>query len=76
MLASQIIRSLPEALDWMVLFDLSTLRRLVAEEAVRGKFFLPEDTDLGLYSHLVLGTLARLMLGERRGQLAWLGGEV
>ena len=41
MLASQIIRSLPESLDWMVLFDLSTLRQLVADEAVRGMFFLP-----------------------------------
>ena len=35
MLASQILRSLPESLDWMVLFDLSTLRQLVADEAVR-----------------------------------------
>ena len=54
MLASQIIRSLPESLDWMVLFDLSTLRRLATDETVRGMFFLPQSTDLDLHSHVVL----------------------
>lgn len=127
-LASQIIRSLPESLDWMVLFDLSTLRRLAADETVRSMFFLPQSTDLEPHSHVVLtsrgtvaadregsrlidpasgavfrtgeteaclyrrfsarfdlvpvkiprerlpgGVLARLMLGERQGQLLWLG---
>lgn len=45
----------------MVLFDLSTLRKLVADTSVRGMFFLPESTDLDLHSHVVLtsqGTLA------------------
>ena len=36
MLASQIIRGLPESLDGLGLFDLSTLRQLVGDEAVRG----------------------------------------
>jgi hypothetical protein len=60
-LASQIIRSLPESLEWMVLFDLSTLRRLAADETVRDMFFLPQSTDLDLHSHIVLtsqGTVA------------------
>ena len=35
MLAAQIIRNLPGSLDWTVLFDLSTLRGLVADETVR-----------------------------------------
>jgi hypothetical protein len=45
----------------MVLFDLSTLRKLVADTSVRGMFFLPESTELDLHSHVVLtsqGTLA------------------
>jgi hypothetical protein len=65
-LASQIIRSLPESLDWMVLFDLSTLRRMATDETVRGMFFLPQSTDLDPHSHIVLtsrGTVA----AEREG---------
>ena len=68
MLASQIIRSLPESLEWMVLFDLSTLRRLAADETVRGMFFLPQSTDLDLHSHVVLtsrGTVAADREGAR-----------
>jgi hypothetical protein len=53
-LGSQIIRSLPESLDWMVLFDLSTLRRMTADETIRGMFFLPQSTALDLHSHVVL----------------------
>lgn len=68
MLASEIIRSLPDSLDWMVLFDLSTLRRLVADEVVRGMFYLPESTDLDPHSHVVLtsqGTLTAAREGSR-----------
>jgi hypothetical protein len=71
-LASQIMRSLPESLDWMVLFDLSTLRQLVADEAVMGMFFLPECTDLYLHSHVILtsqGTLAAAREGYMFGRL-------
>jgi hypothetical protein len=67
-LASQIIRSLPESLEWMVLFDLSTLRRLAADETVRGMFFLPQSTDLDLHSHVILtsrGTVAADREGSR-----------
>jgi hypothetical protein len=67
-LASQIIRSLPESLDWMVLFDLSTLRRMAADETIRGMFFLPQSTDLDLHSHVVLtsrGTVAADREGSR-----------
>ncbi len=38
----------------MVLFDLSTLRRMAADETIRGMFFLPQSTDLDLHSHVVL----------------------
>jgi hypothetical protein len=67
-LASQIIRSLPESLEWMVLFDLSTLRRLATDETVRGMFFLPQSTELDLHSHVVLtsqGTVAADREGSR-----------
>jgi hypothetical protein len=67
-LASQIIRSLPESLEWMVLFDLSALRRLATDETVRGMFYLPQSTDLDLHSHVVLtsqGTVAADREGSR-----------
>jgi hypothetical protein len=38
----------------MVLFDLSTLRRMAADETIRGMFFLTQSTDLNLHSHVVL----------------------
>ena len=68
MLASEIIRSLPDSLDWMVLFDLSTLRKLVADATIRGMFFLPKNTNLDRHSHVVLtdqGTLAAAQDGSR-----------
>ena len=63
MLASEIIRSLPGSLEWMVLFDLSTLRRLAVDETVRAMYSLPRGMDLDPYSHVVLtsrGTLVAL----------------
>jgi len=125
-LASQIIRSLPESLDWMVLFELSTLRRLAAdilasvnEDGSFGLYDVPVSTALAIlaltslgvggeavrrarlrladlimpdgswpssipfYSAVKIprerlpgGVLARLMLGERQGQLLWLEGGV
>ena len=47
----------------MVLFDLSTLRRLAADETVRAMYSLPRGMDLDPYSHVVLtsrGTLVAL----------------
>ena len=47
----------------MVLFDMSTLRRLVADEVVKAMYFLPRGMDLDWYSHVVLtsqGTLVAL----------------
>src|SRR5215212_11622621 len=52
----------------MVLFDLSTLRRMAADETVRGMFFLPQGTDLDPHSHVVLtsrGTVAAEQEGSR-----------
>jgi len=52
----------------MVLFDLSTLRRLVADTSVKGMFFLPESTDLDRHSHVVLtsqGTLTAAREGAK-----------
>jgi len=67
-LVSRIIRSLPESLDWMVLFDLSTLRRMASDETVRGMFFLPQSADLDPHSHVILtsrGTVAAEREGSR-----------
>jgi hypothetical protein len=52
----------------MVLFDLSTLRRMAADETVRAMFFLPQTTDLDPHSHVVLtsrGTVAAEREGSR-----------
>ncbi len=38
---SEILRGLPGALDWRVLFDLPALRGLIADPVVRGMFSLP-----------------------------------
>ena len=46
-----------------MLFDLSTLRRLAADETVRAMYSLPRGMDLDPYSHVVLtsrGTLVAL----------------
>ncbi len=40
-LMSEILRGLPGALDWRVLFDLPALRGLIADPVVRGMFSLP-----------------------------------
>jgi hypothetical protein len=52
----------------MVLFDLSTLRRMATDETVRGMFFLPQGTDLDPHSHIILtsrGTVAAEREGSR-----------
>lgn len=54
MLVSEILHSLPESLEWMVLFNLSTIRPLATDATVRRMFFLQENIELALYSHVVL----------------------
>lgn len=54
MLISEILSALPASLEWMVLFNLSTVRPLSDDATVRQMFFLPKDLELELYSHVIL----------------------
>lgn len=61
MLVSEILHSLPESLEWMVLFNLSAIRPSVVDTTVKRMFFLPENTELDLYSHVVLTSMGTLL---------------
>src|SRR5438046_4516524 len=54
MQVSEILRALPASFPWMVLFHLEPLRPLAEEQTIREMFFLPAQTDLDAYSHVVL----------------------
>ena len=54
MLISEILSVLPASLEWMVLFNFSAIRPLTNDATVKQMFFLPENTNLNLYSHVVL----------------------
>ncbi|MGF1470869.1 MAG: hypothetical protein ACFB50_03900 [Rubrobacteraceae bacterium] len=71
---SEIVRGLPGTLGWMVLFDLSKLRRMIADPTVREMFFLPESTDLELYSHVVLTSGGQLLASRNGSGLVRPGG--
>ncbi len=68
-LTSQILRRLPGALDWMVLFDLPALRGLIADPVIMGMFSLTQDADLGLYSHVVLTSRGPLVASREGSSL-------
>jgi hypothetical protein len=62
MRVSDILQNLPAALEWMVLFNLSTIRRLANDDpVVRAMFFLPPDTALDPYSHVILSSDGHLL---------------
>jgi hypothetical protein len=61
MLVSEILHSLPGSLEWMVLFNLSTIRSSIVDTSVKRMFFLPESTELNLYSHVVLTSMGPLL---------------
>lgn len=54
MLISEITQILPASLEWMVLFDLATLKSLADDNTVKQMFFLPESVQLDLFSHVIL----------------------
>ena len=68
-LTSEILRGLPGALDWMVLFDLPALRGLISDIIVRNMFSLPQDANLGLYSHVVLTSRGPLIASREGSSL-------
>lgn len=61
MFVSEILQKLPAALDWMVLFNLNPLRQLGDDPLIRAMFFLPAETPLEAYSHVILSSQGHLL---------------
>lgn len=61
MLVSQILRFLPESLEWMVLFDLPAIQKLTDETIIKAMYHLPEEVHLQPYSHVVLTSAGRFL---------------
>jgi hypothetical protein len=61
MLISKILSALPASLEWMVLFKFSAIRSLADDATVRQMFFLQNDLDLELYSHVILTSNGRFL---------------
>jgi hypothetical protein len=61
MQVSEILRLLPESLEWMVLFNLSAIRELTDEHTIKAMYHLPMETDLAPYSHVVLSSGGRFL---------------
>lgn len=67
--ARDVLALLPAALDWMVLFRLSELRRVADEATVRAMFFLRPQDVLDGVSHVVLTSRGRCLALEAGGPL-------
>lgn len=61
MLISKILQLLPANLEWMVLFNLPAVRPIAGDEVTRAMYFLPENTALEQYSHVVLSSQGRYL---------------
>jgi len=64
MSATDILRSLPASLDWMVLFRLSAIRRWAQDAYMKAMFFLPEQIDLGPFSYVVRTSPGRYLVPQ------------
>jgi hypothetical protein len=54
MLVSEILKLLPNSVEWMVLFNLSTVGQITNHDTIRAMYHLPADIPLDPYSHAVL----------------------
>lgn len=54
-----ILESLPDELEWIVLFRLSAIRALVDDATIRRMYFLPADVSLADFSHVILSSGGR-----------------
>lgn len=64
MLVSEILRLLPESLEWMVLFNLSAIGKLTDANTIRAMYHLPPETPLEPYSHVVLTSQGRFLAAQ------------
>ncbi len=69
MLISEILKTLPAPLEWMVLFNLSAIRTLADETTIEAMYHLPTTLDLDSYSHVVLCNEGRFLAYGDRPQL-------
>ncbi|ARV58829.1 hypothetical protein BZZ01_09430 [Nostocales cyanobacterium HT-58-2] len=69
MLVSEILHTLPASLEWMVLFNLSTIRELADGATTRAMYHLPEEIDLQPYSHVVLTSFGRFLALHNESKL-------
>jgi len=61
MLVSEILYTLPASLEWMVLFNLSSIRTFVNEDIIKAMYHLPTEINLTPYSHVVLANSGRFL---------------
>ena len=61
MLVSKILQFLPADLEWMVLFNLPAVRPIAGDEVTKSMYFLPENTALDKYSHVILSSQGRYL---------------
>ncbi|MEH1830132.1 MAG: hypothetical protein V7L22_33145 [Nostoc sp.] len=69
MKVTEILKTLPAPLEWMVLFDLSRLYPITDIPTIRAMFHLPTNLDLSDYSHVVLANSGRFLAYEERSRL-------
>lgn len=61
MLISEILHILPANLNWMVLFDLASIRQVTDESVIKAMYHLPGTIDLSPYSHVVLANIGHFL---------------
>ncbi|AFY58619.1 hypothetical protein Riv7116_6270 [Rivularia sp. PCC 7116] len=69
MLVSEILRFLPDSLEWMVLFDLPAIQKLTNLSTIKAMYHLPEDIDLEPHSHIVLTSAGRFLAFQNQLKL-------
>ncbi len=69
MLVSTILKMLPAPLEWMVLFNLSAIRKVASPTTIRAMYHLPDDIEVDHYSHVVLTNIGRFLADDTRSGL-------
>jgi hypothetical protein len=62
--ATDILRLLPATLEWMVFFRLSAIRPWAHDTQMKAMFFLPEQTSLDPFTHVVLSSHGRFLVPQ------------
>jgi hypothetical protein len=67
--ATNILRLLPTTLEWMVFFRLSAIRPWAHDTQMKAMFFLPEQTSLDPFTHVVLSSHGRFLVPQNGANL-------